>query len=721
MGGLTSYCGKIAREAAQAELHAQEKDSENSPARRFRSSFSGVLTQAQRKEYPPSPPVLTQLQIREPNKSEEKNEEKEGDGKESEEVINLSNQPDKANKPEIPGPVIQENLNPLQPKSDPVVVRCSVIQRVPSASSSLNSSAPSSNSSSPAPAPAPVESSQKPVVLPPTQPQQIYQRLPFVRPALFEPEQEHPIDYHVPKKPSREPLNNQSQTNQQHHVGDEEEEDQRIKKFEKVDEREKRVQEAKRALLTRTLMSRIRNYPPGQAASIMSKISGIIQTAAGHGRSNNNSGSQGNGSNGSGTQNGSSGGGSISFSAGGGAGGGGGCAGGGSAGGGNGRDGRSNYGPNSPPTGSLPPFYESLKSGNQNGGMNAYNAQGNGFGNYLIGNSMNQMDCDGNVTDMTNLGYPNSPPDPNGNKQYSVLQNAYLQNGIILKDEIDLDYDAKIDSLSLNGNLLQSSYDYNDSMMVDLSNADPLQLTATLTFSSPSDHALLENLTDAVDLSQFFPRLPSDDDQSPCNDLDLSSTPSITPDTVSGMDQHHQNLPFQDQLIIGRNSYQDTDSKSFFKSSPSSTSSYENPPPNYRDHNNLHHSLLQQQHQQHNIGLNGFDLDSHSNLSLPSPTNGHYDQLNSPTNSAIANSENLQPPTCGTPSPMAIASTIQNVSKLQQKNRRDSAAKATVAKLSSILASTDTSPLVGDLKLPVLQQRVSNQILKISLPNFLIN
>jgi hypothetical protein len=311
---------------------------------------------------------------------------------------------------------------------------------------------------------------------------------------------------------------------------------------------------------------------------------------------------------------------------------------------------------------------------------------------------MNQMDCDGSVTD---LGYPNSPPDLNGNKQYSVLQNAYLQNGIVLKDEIDLDYDGKIDGLSLNGNLLQSSYDYNDSMMVDLSSAvDPLQLTATLTFSSPSDHALLENLTDAVDLSQFFPRLSSDDD------LDLSSTPDP------------QQNGFQDQLIIGRNSYQDPDSKSFFKSSPSSTSSYENPT-GYSANGNrdLHNSLLQQQHQhqQHNIpnqgGMNGFDLDSHSNLSLPSP-NGHYDQMNSPTNSSIANSENLQPPMCDTPSPQAIASTIQNVSKLQQKNRR---ADLATAKLAVLAASAVGEAPIGDPKLQVLQQRVSNQYLKMEL------
>lgn len=52
------------------------------------------------------------------------------------------------------------------------------------------------------------------------------------------------------------------------------------------------------------------------------------------------------------------------------------------------RENRSNYGPNSPPTGSLPPFYESLKSGN--GSINGYNAANasflaqNGYNNLMM-------------------------------------------------------------------------------------------------------------------------------------------------------------------------------------------------------------------------------------------------------------------------------------------------------------------------------------------------
>ena len=113
------------------------------------------------------------------------------------------------------------------------------------------------------------------------------------------------------------------------------------------------------------------------------KLSGsqVVQAAAGHGRSSNSGGSSGGGG-GGGANNSSpssNGGGNGSGGAmiGGGCGngtilgsggsGGGGALGGGAGAGGmppGGNGGRGNYGPSSPPTGSLPPFYESLKGGN---------------------------------------------------------------------------------------------------------------------------------------------------------------------------------------------------------------------------------------------------------------------------------------------------------------------------------------------------------------------
>lgn len=535
------------------------------------------------------------------------------------------------------------------------------------------------------------------------------------------PVQEHPIDYHIPKKRDMGPSQRKDINGEL--IGSEEDEDKRIKKIDLIEEREKRIREAKRAILHRALLAHIRRLPAG--SPMIGRLAGIVQAAAGHGRSSsNNTNGQSNTSNGT-SSNGSSGG-SINFSGSAGCGNSGAAGGlGGSGAGGNGRDNRSNYGPNSPPTGSLPPFYESLKGGT-NGGLNAYNAQngmnGNAFNNYLLNSTLAQMDCDANG-ELTNIGgYPSSPQDAN-TKQYSVLQNVYLQNGLVLKDEIDLDYDGKIDTLSLNSNLLQNYGDgYTDAMMADLSNAvDPLQLTATLTFSSPNEHALLESLTDAVDLSQFLQRLPSDDDQ--CNDLELSSTPSLTPDSNGEHHQQHHNLDsFQDHLIGGRHGGFSNDRQLFYKlSPPSSTSSYENPPPyQTRDHNGMHNSLLQQQHQQQmNNGVNGFDMDS----SLPSPSGAsHYDSIHSPQqqnnnhHGRMPNVNDHQPPT--TPSPMT---TIQNVSKsLKSNNRRASAA----SKLSSLLAATTPEPpIVAEVKGPALTQRVSKflrtliakQILRLSL------
>lgn len=137
----------------------------------------------------------------------------------------------------------------------------------------------------------------------------------------------------------------------------------------------------------------------------------VVQAAAGHGRSSNsgNSGSSGSGGSGGGGGSGgssssNSGGGSGSYCGGGGGGGGGGgamaggCGGGGGSGGGGsgggaggggmnpgGNGGRGNYGPSSPPTASLPPFYESLKGGNNLANFaNQYNSAQGECASFLI-------------------------------------------------------------------------------------------------------------------------------------------------------------------------------------------------------------------------------------------------------------------------------------------------------------------------------------------------
>lgn len=182
-------------------------------------------------------------------------------------------------------------------------------------------------------------------------------------PRTREPEQDQPIDYAVPKR-----------------------------KGESEEERGRDGAKANRIgnSIARPLLA--------MRLSNASQVVQVVQPAAGHGR---NSAGTGNGSSGqtSGSSSGGSSGGSVSFngSSGGGSGsggsslggsgsGGGGAVGGGAGGGGmnpGGNGGRGNYGPSSPPTGSLPPFYESLKGGNNlanfanqyNGGSG--NAQGN--------------------------------------------------------------------------------------------------------------------------------------------------------------------------------------------------------------------------------------------------------------------------------------------------------------------------------------------------------
>lgn len=288
-------------------------------------------------------------------------------------------------------------------------------------------------------------------------------------PQTQEPEQEQPIDYAVPKR---------------------------------KEEDEERGREG--AKVSRTIGNSIAR------PLLAMRLSGpqVVHAAAGHGRSSGSGGNAGSGSN---NGSGSSGGGSSSAgSAGsggycGGGSGGGGAVGGGAGGGGmnpGGNGGRGNYGPSSPPTGSLPPFYESLKGGNNLANFaNQYNStQGTG---YLTPSPTVGMECD---TGQQEVNSQHSQYNAQEGKQYSLLQNVCASYGLTLKEE------------EIHANDLLSgqygAYDMTDTgMMVDMVTGavmDPLQFTATLTFSSPSDHtALLESLSDAADL--FLPRDGSND------------------------------------------------------------------------------------------------------------------------------------------------------------------------------------------------------------------
>ena len=129
------------------------------------ASSRNILSAAQRKEYPPAAP------------------------KEAQEI-----QPEPSAEPKIlPEPAIV-NLSKPQPdeqQSEPPVVRCSVIQRAPTVVA---------------------KEKDAPVARP----------LSLTTHRLHEPEQEHPIDYHIPKR--RDPANN----------GDEDDEDKRVRRSEKV-------------------------------------------------------------------------------------------------------------------------------------------------------------------------------------------------------------------------------------------------------------------------------------------------------------------------------------------------------------------------------------------------------------------------------------------------------------------------------------------------------
>ncbi|CAA9998150.1 unnamed protein product [Nesidiocoris tenuis] len=288
------------------------------------------------------------------------------------------------------------------------------------------------------------------------------------------PEQEAPIDYHVPKKKDDQPLFPAHSLTE--------------------------LQRNKIALAIKR----------GQILIAGRRIGGsgqILMAAAGHSRTGGNGGSQQSGSSSGGSRNSSSGN-SYTLGGGGGGGGGGGMAsGGGGSGavgggaGGGGGPGKANYGPSSPPTGSLPPFYESLKGG----GLHGYQQYSTNSSQYqsliMASNDPLPMDCDtgqdlpGGGGHYTNGGGGGGDGGPPATKQYSLLQNVCATYGLCVKEEDDLSSYVK-DS--------QNFLNYDDALMVDSVTGavvDPLQFTATLTFSSPADHtALLESLSDAADL-----------------------------------------------------------------------------------------------------------------------------------------------------------------------------------------------------------------------------
>lgn len=527
--------------------------------RRFTSSILGgdvpygsrghVLTQAQRKEYPTlSNSIRQKIPKKEPSNSRS--------------IIEKEKEVIPKPKPisvTTPGPPAIET-RPTPSTTHQSVVRCSVIQRTP-ASKVLNSN---------------------------KKDKEVIDKVPNQQP-----EQDQPIDYHIPKRQS-----------------------------EYSEEQDKKYREVRRNIALRS-RSTFSLWTGGPRNNLAGKVNGILTAAAGHGRSSNggsqNASNQSGGSNCGGNINFNGGGASGSSSAG--------MSGGSGAGGGmGGRDGRSNYGPNSPPTGSLPPFYESLKGGN--GALNAYNANGINFmaqNGYSIASNIN---LDGeNAQELTNLANYSDSTNNNSAKHFSMLQNAAY--GIVLKDEQDLEYDSKIDSLNLHSsNMLHnySGYDVNDSMM-DISGGvnDPLQFSATLSFSSPAEHALLESLTDAVDLSSFLQRVTSDETSSG-NDLELSSNPSLTPDSVSITPADNNCLDsFPDHLMMSRPT-------SYERSYTMHTNNkmYHENPPSYQQSREMHQMMQQQNQQQtsHNehLTLNmNYDLDSQSNISLPSPSSGSMD------------------------------------------------------------------------------------------------
>lgn len=375
-----------------------------------------------------------------------------------------------------------------------------------------------------------------------------------------EPEQEEPINYHIPKRTGE--TENDSE------------------------EKKSKDQRSCHCNTSETHAVSLRTAPD--------KIP-TMNAAAGHGRGNS-SGQNGGSSNHSSGNSGGGGSNTINFGGGSslsGSGGGGSMCGGSGNGGMNpGRDGRQNYGPSSPPTGSLPPFYETLKGGNNS---KSYNANNCNQLNLVLG-------LDSETNDFANLNVSGINTSP---KQYSMLQNASY--GIVMKDESDFDtYDSKVDAM---GNIYSTYDDISD--MVAGGVIDPLQLSATLTFASGSDSSLLDTLSDANDLTTFLQRLPQEDNDNE-EILPPSSmhTPPITPpdSQMHGVDH---NLDFTDQ-VFSRN----YDSRIY----PQFGKLYQDSLPIYQSAVNPELQMqLQHQILSPPLSFNGSALDLDSPTSLPSP------------------------------------------------------------------------------------------------------
>lgn len=289
----------------------------------------------------------------------------------------------------------------------------------------------------------------------------VFPKRPLIKPpsTVPEPEQDAPIDYHIPKKASD---------------------------------------------LDKEIVQAIKNkFIDALRGQLVSKPNGIsiITAAAGRGRSSGGQqggGSSGGGGGGSSSNSGSNRGSSLhSYSLGGGGGGGpagilggGGGGGGGMAPGGGGMNpggnGKLFGGPHSPV--SLPPFHESLiKSGG-----NCYSTQYNNQYHLM----MNEQLCfNNNDTGQHPVagGGPFSIGLDGPPKQYSMLQNAS-----------SLDIDIKQDDCEDLSSYVKESNGF-DTLMADSENGtsnDPMQFTATLTFAGPTDPDFLESLNDAAEL--FF-------------------------------------------------------------------------------------------------------------------------------------------------------------------------------------------------------------------------
>lgn len=150
------------------------------------------------------------------------------------------------------------------------------------------------------------------------------------------------------------------------------------------------------------------------------------------------------------------------------------------------------------------------------------------------------MECDTGQPDSLNSHNQYSAQE---GKQYSLLQNVCASYGIALKEEEDLAaYKIQPNDL-LSGQY--GGYDVSDSgMMLDVvsgAGVDPLQFSATLTFTSSDHSALLESLTDAAEL--FLPRLPSDEN-SELLDETLPS-PASAGSNGMGQDSTQLNTPVE--------------------------------------------------------------------------------------------------------------------------------------------------------------------------------